>query len=112
MCLFMVVGWNVAAVFAIYLYIAGFEFSFGGLGWMMVSEYFPHFVRSMALSIASATSFGSVSLMVFLIPVYQEDVGITALFLTTALITCVGFSFCQMTLRSCSQNVEFLEMLH
>ena len=91
MCLFMVVGWNVAAVFAIYLYIAGFELSYGGLGWMMVSEFFPHFVRSTALSVASATSFGSVAIMVIVIPLYQDVVGITAVFLTTALISCVGF---------------------
>ena len=48
-------------------------------------------MRSIALSVASATSFGSVTIMVFVIPLYQEGVGITAVFLTTALVSLVGF---------------------
>lgn len=87
---FLVMGWPVASVIAMYCFYIVFEMSFGSLGWVIVSEYFPFFVRSAAVGVALIVLFGVSAILILCYGAFQQAVGVSLTFMTFALITLVG----------------------
>jgi sugar porter (SP) family MFS transporter len=55
--------WAIATVFALMVYVSGYQIGFGPISWLMISEIFPLGVRGAALSTAAVVNF-SVNILV------------------------------------------------
>ena len=50
-------GWAFVTIFAVMLYVSGYQVGFGPVAWLLVSEVFPQRVRNPALSTAAISKF-------------------------------------------------------
>ena len=66
--------------------------SLGSLAWVLVSEFFPYFVRSAAPSVCLIALTGWSSFMILFYMAYQKAVGVSGALATTASITFIGIS--------------------
>jgi hypothetical protein len=78
---------------ALFLYIGGYQISFGPISWLLISEIFPLNVRSMAVSVAVVTNFATNALVTFLFPIELLAIGSSGTFLIYAIILVVGIYF-------------------
>lgn len=88
--IFLAIGWSVASVISMYCFFFAFELSFGSLAWLIVSEYFPFFVRSAAVGVSLIAMFGFSSVLILFYSAYQQTVGVSLTLLTFAVITLFG----------------------
>jgi len=51
-------GWPPVVVFALVLYVCGYQVGFGPIAWLIISEVFPIRIRTRALSLAVIVNFG------------------------------------------------------
>lgn len=55
----LAVGWPPVVVFALVLYVCGYQVGFGPIAWLLISEVFPIRTRTRALSLAVIVNFGA-----------------------------------------------------
>lgn len=72
---------EIPSLVGIYLAVAGFEFSFGTMLWILLSEIFPQFVRSAANSISVATLFTWSAILTFALPYVEDAAGLLDIFI-------------------------------
>jgi len=72
---------EIPSLVGIYLAVAGFEFSFGTMLWILLSEIFPQFVRSAANSISVATLFTWSAILTFTLPYVENAAGLLDIFI-------------------------------
>ena len=65
-------GRTVAIILGMFLYIGGYQVSFGPISWLLISEIFPLDVRDQAISVAVFTNFAWNVLVSFLYPVIVD----------------------------------------
>jgi len=65
-------GWPPAIIFALVLYVSGYQVGFGPIAWLIISEVFPLHLRTRALSAAVTVNFGFNLLMTFTLKPLQE----------------------------------------
>jgi sugar porter (SP) family MFS transporter len=72
---------------AMFLYIGGYQISFGPISWLMISEIFPLQVRGQAVAFAVQTNFTFNAIVQFFVPVLQTVIGLNILFGIFAVLT-------------------------
>jgi len=65
-------GWPPTVVFALVLYVCGYQVGFGPIAWLIISEVFPLRTRTRALSLAVVANFGFNLLMSFTLELLQD----------------------------------------
>jgi len=93
-------GWPPVIIFALVLYVCGYQVGFGPIAWLIISEVFPLNCRTRALSAAVTVNFGFNLLMTFtLTPLQsafdqlQPGKGQSYLFFLYALLSAVSMFF-------------------
>ena len=61
---------------AMFLYIGGYQFSFGPISWLMISEVFPLSVRGQAVAAAVQTNFLLNAMVQFAVPLLEHFIGL------------------------------------
>jgi sugar porter (SP) family MFS transporter len=80
-------------LFALFLYIGGYQIGFGPISWLMISEIFPIEVRGKAVSMAVVMNFFWNTIMTLLFPVELEYLGSSITFLIYTFIICLALYF-------------------
>lgn len=80
LCVGLAYDYYTLALVGIYISVAANEASLATLLWVVLSEVFPQFVRSAAISIAVATFFAWASLVTFILPFMEEYCGLLGVF--------------------------------
>lgn len=75
------------------LFIAAFAISLGPVPFVLISEIFPLEVRGIGMSFAAIANWGFNSLVVFLFPIMQSNLGQSATFAIYAIICFLGILF-------------------
>lgn len=78
---------------AMFLYIGGYQFSFGPIAWLVISEVFPLSVRGVAVAFAVQTNFLCNALVQVSIPTFAEWIGWDRTFAIFAVITAYSIYF-------------------
>ncbi|KAF7836521.1 D-xylose-proton symporter-like 2 [Senna tora] len=81
------------AVVGLLLYVGCYQFSFGPIGWLMISEIFPLRLRGRGLSIAVLVNFGANALVTFAFSPLEELLGAGVLFYIFCAITVASLVF-------------------
>ena len=68
------------ALFGIYASVVGYEVSFGIMLWILISEIFPNFVRSSAISISIAVMFLLSTIVTYSLPYLEDSIGLIGIF--------------------------------
>jgi hypothetical protein len=69
------------------LYIGGYQFSFGPISWLMISEVFPLQVRGQAVAFAVQMNFLWNAVVQFGVPILSNWIGLNVLFAMFAVLT-------------------------
>lgn len=72
---------------ALFVYISGYQFSFGPISWLIISEVFPLHVRGQAVAFSVQMNFLFNALVQFFVPLLQQAVGYNVTFGVFALFT-------------------------
>ena len=80
-------------IFAMLVYIGGYQIGFGPVGWLLVSEIFPLEVRGKAISVAVIANFVSNLFVTFTFPQMLEIVGTSMTFFLFALVDVYAIYF-------------------
>lgn len=80
-------------LFALFLYIGGYQVGFGPISWLLISEIFPLEVRGKAVSIAVVTNFFWNTVMTFVFPVEIEYMGTSPTFFLYAIVLIAAIYF-------------------
>lgn len=75
------------ALISLFIYIGGYQFSFGPISWLIVSEIFPFSIRGTAVAISVTMNFLFNSIVQLLIPILQNYFGYNITFGIFALLT-------------------------
>ncbi|EEF42346.1 sugar transporter, putative [Ricinus communis] len=81
------------AVVALLLYVGCYQFSFGPIGWLMISEIFPLRLRGRALGIAVLVNFGANAIVTFAFSPLKALIGAGILFYGFGVISVVSLLF-------------------
>jgi SP family xylose:H+ symportor-like MFS transporter len=81
LCIGLAYNYYTLALVGIYISVAANEASLATLLWVVLSEIFPQYVRSAAISIAVATFFAWASLVVFILPFMSRVCGLVGVFI-------------------------------
>ena len=90
LCVGLAYDYYTLALVGIYVSVAANEASLATLLWVVLSEIFPQFVRSAAISIAVSTFFAWSSIVVFILPYMSNSVGLVGVFLTYTIAAAVS----------------------
>jgi MFS family permease len=71
---------NITAVLGIYLAVTAYGFSFGIFLWFLLSELFPYFVRSAAVSMALSAMFLVGCMSTLFVPIIKDRIGLFFIF--------------------------------
>lgn len=80
-------------LFALFVYIGGYQIGFGPISWLMISEIFPLEVRGKAVSMAVVMNFFWNTVMTLLFPVELEYLGSSLTFFIYLIIICFALYF-------------------
>lgn len=80
-------------LFALFVYIGGYQIGFGPISWLMISEIFPLEVRGKAVSMAVVMNFFWNTVMTLLFPVELEYLGSSLTFFIYTIIICAAIYF-------------------
>ena len=93
-------GWPPVIVFALVLYVCGYQVGFGPIAWLIISEVFPIKTRTRALSLAVIVNFGFNLLATFCLKPLQTGMdsispgkGSSYLFMLYAMFCVVSIAF-------------------
>ena len=78
---------------AMFCYIGGYQVGFGPIAWLMISEIFPLSVRGQAVAFAVQMNFLCNTLVQFGIPVIQDAIGTSPLFMTFTVLCAYAIYF-------------------
>jgi MFS family permease len=78
-------GWIVLS--AMFLYIGGYQISFGPITWLMISEVFPLAVRGRAVAVSVQMNFLLNGIVQLIVPILENVVGLRPLFAIFAALT-------------------------
>lgn len=78
---------------AMLLYIAGYQFSFGPITWLIVSEIFPSNVRGKAVAFSVQLNFLFYAIVQFVVPVLSSWIGLNWTFAGFGLISAYRYDF-------------------
>ncbi|XP_050224749.1 D-xylose-proton symporter-like 2 [Mercurialis annua] len=81
------------AVVALLLYVGCYQFSFGPIGWLMISEIFPLRLRGRGLGLAVLVNFGANALVTFAFSPLEEILGAGILFYGFGVIAVLSLLF-------------------
>jgi len=101
---------------AMFVYIGGYQFSFGPISWLMISECFPMAVRGQAVAVAVQMNFLFNAMVQFAVPVLERVIGLNVTFGIFALLTACSIVFVKiyvpetkgLTLEEIEQQFESL----
>lgn len=80
-------GVDALVLTAIFVYIGGYQFSFGPISWLLISEVFPLEVRGQAVAVAVQNNFFFNAVVQFVVPVLERSTGLNAMFGIFAILT-------------------------
>lgn len=72
---------------SMFVYIGGYQISFGPITWLMISEVFPLTVRGQAVALSVQMNFLLNALVQFIVPVLEKSIGLRSLFGIFAALT-------------------------
>lgn len=85
--------WAIATVFALMLYVSGYQVGFGPISWLMISEIFPLSVRGAALSTAAMVNFSSNIIMTLCQTALMEALTPAGTFFSYLILAVISFLF-------------------
>jgi MFS family permease len=101
-----------ASVGALLLYVGCYQMSFGPISWLIVGEVFPLAVRGQAIALATFINFGSNFLVSLVLPEVQEAVGLSATYLSFAVVGMVAVTSIYLTVpETKGKTLEEIEEL-
>jgi len=89
-------GWAISTVFALMIYVSGYQVGFGPISWLMISEIFPLGVRGAALSTAAMVNFGSNIMMTLCQTALMNALTPSGTFFSYCVLSIVSFIFVLM----------------
>jgi MFS family permease len=84
---------KILILISLFMYVGGYQISFGPISWLLISEIFPLNVRGMAASIAVVTNFALNFIVTFIFPVEILYIGNSGTFLIYAFIILFSIYF-------------------
>lgn len=86
-------GQKIAILLALFLYIGGYQVGFGPIAWLLISELFPNYARTKAVSVAVVTNFLTNLIVTFIFPSEIEYLGSALTFGIFALLSVYAYRF-------------------
>lgn len=86
-------GWGILTVAGLMIYVSGYQFGFGPISWVLISEIFPQRVRGAALSVAALVNFSSNIFMTLLQPTMLAVLSPSGVFGIYLLLSIVSLAF-------------------
>jgi len=86
-------AWGVVSVASLIMYVAGYQFGFGPVAWLMISEIFPLESRGSAMSIAAVMNFGMNILVTISFKDFMIALGESAAFWVYAALCALSLAF-------------------
>ena len=90
---FLHFGYNMLAIWSTYVWVMGYQMSYGSISWVIISEILPKFVRSAGNSIIIGNAIQSAALVIFIVPSMFEYFGISGTFAIFLFFTLLGTLF-------------------
>jgi len=101
---------NWISALMLFVFLIAFAMSMGPIPYIMMSELFPLPIRTLGMSIVSATAWGINALVTFLYPVITQNYSLQLFFLLSALFCfisfCVAILFCPETKGLSLEEIE------
>lgn len=78
---------------SMFIYIGGYQLSFGPIAWLMISECFPMAIRGQAVAVAVQLNFFFNALVQLAVPLLEKWIGLNVTFAIFALFTAYSLYF-------------------
>ena len=84
---------NIILIVAMFIYIGGYQFSFGPISWLLISEIYPLPIRGQAIAVAVQLNFLFNTIVQFIIPTLQSVIGYNTTFGIFTILTFYRYVF-------------------